>query len=817
MNIEELRHAVTIRANAVGLDVHCANDGMVHSTIAVISEYPGDTELRLGRPLVGGSGNFLWTQLRPYNILRHDVYITNVVKRKVDTRGDNKEVVGKHELAHWRELLMWELSQLPNLKYILVAGTFPLQAVCGLKGITEWRGSILPVTLPQGDGTTREVHVLVCNNPAAILREPKNELAFRLDMHKFKVLVDGRYKPHVVNTHINPTLKEALDFIRMLRADRVRTAYDIEIISGETACFGLANSTTEAMCINLVDEGGHHFTPDEEVRLRYQLAYLFSDQNMEFVAQNGMFDMTWMWYKDKIRVHANAFDTMLAHHTLYPGLPHNLGFLTTQYTYHPYYKNEKDDWRHTGGFDNFWRYNGKDCCITLAASFAMNKELRDQHLDKFFYSEVMPLQKELARLTVGGLLVDTNLKQRLNTELSERVDILLRDFHSAVQSCTGLGDYFPNPNSPRQMGDLFFNKLRLVGRGTSTNAENRELMFNHPRTSDSAREVIRRLDEYATERKFLSTYVEVGIDPDNRIRCEYKQTGVQSAPGRLSSSSVMWGSGMNLQNQPERAYSLFLADEGYCYVYFDLSQAEARVVGWKANIQSWIEQFERARIDGVYDCHRALASTMFDVVYDEVPTKDRDANGNVTIRYIAKRCRHGLNYRMQAARLARTTGLSMQKAQEAFVKYHQINPELAVWWRNTEKEVKETGELFNAYGRRWKLLERLTPEALESIVAFYPQSTIGDKVSRTIRLCHTDPAWPSDARIALNIHDALIALVPLEKHKLVMQLMKKHAEEPIVINGRELIIPAEFGVSQPGEEGKHRWSTIKKVKNEYFM
>jgi hypothetical protein len=55
---------------------------------------------------------------------------------------------------------------------------------------------------------------------------------------------------------------------------------------------------------------------------------------------------------------------------------------------------------------------------------------------------------------------------------------------------------------------------------------------------------------------------------------------------------------------------------------------------------------------------------------------------------------------------------------------------------------KEKQVIYNAYGRRWILLERMSDEAVESVIAFYPQSTIGDKVTRIIRQCHTDPDWP---------------------------------------------------------------------------
>ena len=135
-------------------------------------------------------------------------------------------------------------------------------------------------------------------------------------------------------------------------------------------------------------------------------------------------------------------------------------------------------------------------------------------------------------------------------------------------------------------------------------------------------------------------------------------------------------------NIPDRAKSMFITDPDYVFIYIDGSQAEARVVGWRYVIDTWMQQFEKARIDGKYDAHRALAADMFDTPYNQVPTFDRyaldeaaalrdgikyDAQlaGQATIRYIAKRCRHGLNYRMMPDRLALTTGLPLATATEA--------------------------------------------------------------------------------------------------------------------------------------------------------
>lgn len=810
--ISQLKLQVADRAATCGLTIECPPDGMFNAQIAIVAEAPGDNELAKKLPLIGPSGQKLWSTLRQHGVNRMDCYITNVSKRQVSFGDDTRRSLSKAEQSLWNDILLWELSQLPNLKYVVALGSFALEALCGQKGITLWRGSVLPVVLPSG----KSVQVISTYNPAMILREPKTEIMFQLDLSKLRRVINGKFKVPVITTHINPSFKDAMEWVKQMRHGGLPVAWDIETMNNETACNGYANTIDEAMCINWRNDNQNVFSLEQERLLRREIQAMHSDPKVQLVTQNGMFDSTWQGYKDGIQTKGIWFDTMLAHHTLYPTLPHNLGFLTTQYTDHPYYKDDKNTWRDIGDIDQFWRYNGKDCCITLMAQQRMLRELTKQGLDKFFFDHVMRLQPVLANMTITGVKIDMSLKESIKEALIEDCGKRLAAFHEAVTVATGIPDYFPNPKSPAQIGDLFFRKLKLVGRGTSTNADNRKRMYAHPKTSKEAKVVIDALDGYLKEHKFLTTYAEMEVDPDGRARCEYKQTGVQSAPGRLSSSKVMWGSGMNLQNQPSRAYPMFIADEGYGIGYFDARQAEARLVAWFADIPLWKAQFEKARLDGSYDAHRALAGEMFGIPYDDVPAYDEithdDGSIHKTIRFIAKRCRHGLNYRMGPDRLAQTTGLSLGEAYKAYTIYHRTTQELKPWWGRIEKEVRETKTLFNAYGRRWQLLERLSPEALESIVAFKPQSTLGDHICRVMYMCYADDRWPIHARMLLNVHDALLCVAPLHLVKTCVAIMKEYAEKPILINGEPLIIPADTKISHPDEHGIHRWSTLQKWK-----
>ena len=794
----------------MGLSPVVLGSGSPNSDLVIVGEAPGYREIDSKMAFTGSSGRVLWEALRKHGITRTQCYVTNVVKRQVAGDTDDERVaVGKDELSMWQHLLRFELEQLPNARYVLLLGNYALEACLGYSGITHWRGSVIQLD--------KRAYV-ISFNPAMTLREPKWEIIFRFDIGKLVSCMKGTFKEHQINAVINPSYNEALSYLDRLQDQTSPVAFDIEVISNETACIGFADGSHTGICINFRTQKDQTYSLREERNLLRRTQQFFSSSRTRLVAQNGVFDSSWLWYKDRIKVPGVWFDTMLAHHTLYPQLPHNLGFLTSQYTTHPYYKDDGKTWREAGDINQFWEYNVKDCCVTWAAHQRMHDELRTAKLEKFFFDHVMKLQPHLVRATVCGVKLDMSMKEGVRAAVAEEVATRRREFVEAARRATGQSDLEVNPASHRQMGDLLFNKLKLVGRGTKVDEANRKRMLIHPRTSAPAKEVLIALDRFAEEDKFRSTYAEMQIDEDGRVRSEYKQSGTTRAPGRLSSAGLLWvvkdestgewrRSGANLQNQPVRAQPMFVADKGYTLSYFDLSQAEARVVAYKWQVRGLIDNFELQAKEGI-DVHRANASRIFRVPLADIPSKDWTDEGKPTRRYLGKRCVHGLNYRMGADKLAEVCNIPYNQAFEAWRSYHRAFPEIQQGWEQTIQRFQKERVMYNAFGRRLIILGRMDDAQAESIIAFYPQSTIGDKVTRTWWQCERDPEWPKDARMILNIHDAMIAMHrPWDAVK-VRRIMKKYAEEPIWVEGTPIVIPAELKASKADSDGIHRWGAI---------
>lgn len=841
---ERLRVQYESHAEQMGLNVEVFADGPVTSSVAFVGEGPGEVEVRQGLPFVGGTGIMLWDATRQYGFNRDSVYVTNVVKRQISLsrKGNERYAVGRDELDKWIGLLQWELSQLENVETIFVLGNYALQAVLSIDGITKWRGSVLECDLPNG----RRGRVVCTFNPAYCMRgrEPRFEPFFRMDCRKLDLANRGLFKEHLVEKLINPSYKEARAFIRDLMKSPRPVSYDIEGINGEIACYGLSNNPHKAMCINLRDLTKNVYTLSQEADIHEDLQKLCDSHKI--IAQNAQFDAYATQMHNLVRIRP-WFDTLLAHHTLYPLLPHNLAFLVTQYTNHPYYKDDIEKWKEGGDIDTFWEYNCNDAALTYACYEKLYAELKQSKQDRFFFDHVMRAQPHLTEATIHGVKRDETVSaivlEQVQKDVAEKRDI----FWDYCQQLTGDPDFKPNPNSWPQLKHFFFNVLKLEGRGTSTDADNRHLILINPKTKPLEKEMLTALDLFKEQDKFRSTYAESTASEDGRFRCEYKQFGVTRAPGRLSSTSLLMDeTGGNMQNQPMRARGQFVADDGCVFIYFDLAQAESQIVSFRADIPKWKEQYARAKVDGNYDAHRALASDMFKIAYDDVPTKDfiRDEKTGLyqpTKRYVSKRCRHGLNYRMQKHRLSIVTELPYYEASNAFSLYHKATPELEKWWKEEEKRFKDSREIYNALGRRFRIVQKLDDDVLESIIAFYPQSTIGDKVTQVWYQSEEDDDWPdrTRARICIDVHDNLVGVCTPKVAKTAMKVLKKYAESDIWVQdvyckrpAEPLSIPAELKMSYPtvwsekaekteqgwipgfvrDPKGLHRWSDMEVVK-----
>lgn len=906
MNLKHLHNTITAHASALSLDIDCISSGDVNSEIALVSDYPGTTEKQTKLVYSGNYGQQLWKTLTAYkiDIPRHAMYMTNVIKRVPAIDAENNIHMSATEVALWHEVLLRELEQLPNLKYILIMGSHALEALTHKEVISNWRGSVFHLTI-----NDKEVLALPTFNPAYAFRKnrlsqeaesPVDERLLIMDLLKFSQLTKGKYKPYQITTNVIETIAQFNTLLTMLQyAEYI--SYDIEHWNKQTACIGFAIDPCNAYVVPFCDTEKSLWSIEDELYIRTKLQAFFDTASPKLIGQNCMTDATWLWYKDHIRVGPHYFDCYLAHNYLYSLLPHSLAAMTAQYTWHPYYKDEGKEWLQNGNIREYWEYNGKDCALTYY--IAVNKlipEMRMNGAFDTFMQNDMKLDWEVVKATSIGMLADIEKVHKYDVEYTQRLadrknaleesitqQINLQEFlfihkqsislaaeSRARKAASTENEMFElidkkiinavtrfekdiqkrecpvNLSSPAHLNSLF-KCMKLPNAGKSTDKYQFDAWLSSPRVSDESKNILTEIQKLRSDAKFYSTNVKVRLDEDNRCRYQYNQPGTKTVPGRLSSTKNFWGTGTNMQNQPEAARAQFIADcdeavyyeqqdyfrlfldeykdsyDPYVLIYIDGEQAEARGVAYVAispeypdGITKWKEEFEYARLNpGAFDCHRSLASRIFNTPYDDVPKNDWNDDGTPSIRYLGKRARHGLNYRMMAETFSIRVGISLPTAQFIFKAYHSETPELMAWWKHEDNRAKVNlarngiHVVNGPLGARMVYFSRYTKSQTEGIVAFKPQAMVGRWMKKTWVDCHNDDDWPHDkARILLNVHDALIAMARQSVAKSCLRLMVKHAEKPIPIGNEELIIPASCAMSVADEFGKHRWSGLKKIK-----
>lgn len=889
MDLQTVHKHVQQHAELLALDIDCISTGDPNAIAAIVSDYPGETEAVTKVPLTGTSGKALWRLFQKYNIAdQRQFYISNAIKEVVARNANAKQ----HLL--WKEVLLAELALLPNLKYVFAMGGQATAMLTGEDNVTNWRGSVVELQLG-----TRTIYVMPTFNPAYVFEKDRTTQQYidtiriallLLDCRKFVRLVANGYTKHRVNHIVIRTLKQFDRLCNVLLAAEY-VSYDIEHWNRQTACIGFAVSSHFTYVLPFCDTEKSLWSAEDELYIRMRLQKVFDTTKAKFIGQNCMTDATWLWFKDRIRPPKHWFDTMLAHHYLYSTMPHSLAALTTQYTWHPYYKDEGTEWLYTGDMKKYWGYNAKDCALTFHIAFRLYAELRNRGLLDSFMSNVIAFDAECIRTTALGIQTDKAQVIKYDIEYTQKLEAQRNDLYAIIAFAVSL-DEFREVHANKVRGNAIkrahkagvgelaekrandaekrftknsdfklsshehlktlFVLMHLPGaEHVSTDKYQFDSWLNSYSVSEDKKDILRKIQQQRKDEKFYSTYVKVRLDNDNRCRYQYNQTGTRTAPGRLSGSQNFWHTGTNMQNQTGRARAQFIADcdeiilheldgyerlqiceeygelDPYVFIYIDGEQAEARYVAYCAvspkypdGIVKWQEEFEYARTHpGELDCHRALAARMFNKPYAQIPKDDWISEGVPSERYLGKRARHGLNYRMYYPTFAIRTNISESQAQYIYSVYHKETPELRAWWQHEDELAKTNLRsrrgahiIRNSFGRELVYHCEFTDKSTESIIAFKPQSSIGDWMKVTWLKCHNDARWPHDkGRLLLNVHDAIIGMVKRSVAKTCLKIMIEHAETPIIVNDKPLIIPASAMLSYPDEFGKHRWSNMQKV------
>jgi DNA polymerase len=362
----------------------------------IVGEAWGADEARAGKPFVGVSGMELDRMLHEAGIMRSDCYVSNVVNAQPagnDIRAwiplTKREItldcvrfrdrMVKPIIVEGYHSLLKEIN-LVNPTLIIALGNTPLFALTGRSGITKWRGSQLTqnaadlIDQVKSPGTK----VIPTFHPAAILRQWDWRAIALNDLRRAKreaTTVDYRLPEWTFI--IRPSLVQALGTLGALyeRCAQGPTllSFDLETRAGHIACAGLAWDKDNAICIPsmCVERPEGYWVEEEEALVLDSLRAVLTHPNAYVLGQNLLYDCqyTWKWWHF---VPSVKFDTMVAHHTAFPGLPKALDFQSSMYcAHHVYWKEDGKDWRPEYGEEQFWRYNCEDAVRTFEIAEAL--------------------------------------------------------------------------------------------------------------------------------------------------------------------------------------------------------------------------------------------------------------------------------------------------------------------------------------------------------------------------------------------------------------------------------------------------------------
>lgn len=406
---------------------------------------------------------------------------------------------------------------------------------------------------------------------------------------------------------------------------------------------------------------------------------VYESERILKVGQNVKYDLE-VLANYGIELKGEMFDTMIAHYLLQPELRHNMDYMAEVYlnyqTIHideligPRGKNQKS-MRDVPPAD-VCEYASEDADITLQLYNALEPKLKESDLYPLFRDVEMPLVRVLAEMEMNGVLIDTNALKETSVAFTERMLELERKIYEEA------GEEF-NISSPRQVGDILFEKLKIVEKAKKTKTGQYVTSEEVLQQLKNKAPIVSNILAYRGLKKLLGTYVDALpklINPrTGHIHTSFNQT--VTATGRLSSSDP------NLQNIPVRGEDgkdirrCFIPEPGCLFFSADYSQIELRVMAHLSNDANMIEAFREG-----HDIHTATAAKIYKESLDSV-TRDQ--------RTKAKRANFGIIYGITMFGLAQNLDIERSEAKQLIDGYFATYPQVHEYMEQSKEMARKNG------------------------------------------------------------------------------------------------------------------------------
>lgn len=429
--------------------------------------------------------------------------------------------------------------------------------------------------------------------------------------------------------------------------------------------------------------------------------------------------------------------------------------------------------------EDFLRYCCFEAYVCAQAAVCLQQKLEETQMDRLMREIEMPLTLVLFSMEEEGIRVNPEALKDYGEALSGKITELEQEIYSEA------GCEF-NINSPKQLGEILFEKMGLPGgkktkTGYSTAADVLEkLSGEYP--------VVKHILEYRGLTKLKSTYADglaAYIEDENRIHSTFNQT--ITATGRISSTEP------NLQNIPIRMElgrqirKVFIPKDGYCFMDADYSQIELRVLASMSGDERLIEAYRSHA-----DIHRTTASQVFHIPFEEVTDLQRRN---------AKAVNFGIVYGISSFGLSEDLSISRKEAAAYIEQYFETYPQVKQFIDSLVKDAKKNGYAVTLYGRR-----RPVPELFSSN---FMQRSFGERVAMNspiqgtaadiikiamIRVFERLKKEGLKSKLILQVHDELLIETALEEEEQVRMILEEemvHASSLAV----ELEIDLHVGIN----------------------
>ena len=499
----------------------------------------------------------------------------------------------------------------------------------------------------------------------------------------------------------------------------------------------------------------------------------FENSSITKIGQNLKYDIK-VLAKYNIQVLGNLFDTMIAHYLLNPDAKHNMDILSENYLHYSPISIETLIGKKGKGQLSMRQvppqeqkeYAVEDTDVTLQLKNIFEQQLQKYNAEKLFSQIESPLVQVLADMELEGIRIDVPFLKSLSDDIEKDIFSLQQAVYEQA------GETF-NLSSPKQLGDILFEKLKLISKPKKTKtgqyATSEEILSElAPKYK-----IVANVLEYRQLQKLQSTYIDALPKEVNsttgRVHTTYMQA--VTATGRLSSNNP------NLQNIPirtERGQQIRKAfvprNEDYTLLSADYSQIELRVIAALSGEKNMIEAFLQNQ-----DIHRSTAAKVFNVDIQSVTREQRSH---------AKTVNFGIIYGVSAFGLSNQTELSRSESKELIDTYYQTYPQLKVFIDKQIHFARENGYVETILGRRRYLPDinsrnQVVRGAAERNAVNAPiQGSAADIIKiAMINIYNLLKDNKLKTKMLLQVHDELIFDVPKNELDFVKPLIKKTMEE----------------------------------------